>query len=171
MFSYADGMTMSSKKDAIVNIGGFIGFRDKELFRKASTFNIMFEGFVTYGGMAGRDMNALAQGLYEGTEFDYLESRISQVARLGEKIRQQAYPVQVPFGGHAIFIDAGKFLPQVPAAEFPAQRLAVEIYLEGGIRGTEIGTLMADRDPVTRVNRHPELELVTAGRTKEGIYR
>ena len=160
MFSYADGMTMSSKKDAIVNIGGFIGFRDEELFRRASTFNIMFEGFLTYGGMAGRDMNALAQGLYEGTEFDYLESRIRQVARLGEKIRAAGVPVQVPFGGHAIFIDAGRFLSQVPAEEYPAQRLAVEIYLEGGIRSAEIGTLMADRDPVTRLNRHPELELV-----------
>lgn len=160
MFSYADGMTMSSKKDAIVNIGGFIGFRNEELFRRASTFNIMFEGFITYGGMAGRDMNALAQGLYEGTEFDYLESRIRQVARLGEKISAAGVPVQVPFGGHAIFIDAGRFLSHVPAEEFPAQRLAVEIYLEGGIRSTEIGTLMADRDPVTRLNRHPELELV-----------
>ncbi len=160
MFSLADGMTMSSKKDAIVNIGGFIGFRDKELFRKATTFNIMFEGFVTYGGMAGRDMNALAQGLYEGTESDFLESRIRQVTRLGEKIQAAGIPVQVPIGGHAIFIDAGTFLPQVPAGEFPAQRLAVEIYLEGGVRGTEIGTLMADRDPVTRLNRHPELELI-----------
>ena len=160
MFSLADGMTMSSKKDAIVNIGGFIGFRDKELFRRATTFNIMFEGFVTYGGMAGRDMNALAQGLYEGTDPDYLESRIRQVTRLGEKIQAAGIPVQVPIGGHAVFIDAGKFLPQVPASEFPAQRLAVEIYLEGGVRGTEIGTLMADRDPVTRLNRHPELELV-----------
>jgi tryptophanase len=160
MFSLADGMTMSSKKDAIVNIGGFIGFRDKELFRKATTFNIMFEGFVTYGGMAGRDMNALAQGLYEGTEADFLESRIRQVSSLGEKIEAAGIPVQVPIGGHAVFIDAGKFLPQVPAGEFPAQRLAVEIYLEGGVRSTEIGTLMADRDPVTRLNRNPELELV-----------
>jgi tryptophanase len=160
MFSYADGMTMSSKKDAIVNIGGFIGFRDRDLFRKASTYNIMFEGFITYGGMSGRDMNALAQGLYEGTEFDYLESRTRQVARLGEKISAAGVPVQVPFGGHAIFIDAGRFLPLVPAEEFPAQRLAVEIYLEGGIRSAEIGTLMADRDPVTRLNRHPELEMV-----------
>jgi tryptophanase len=160
MFALADGMTMSSKKDAIVNMGGFIGFRDKELFRKATTYNIMFEGFVTYGGMSGRDMNALAQGLFEGTEPDYLESRIRQVARLGEKIQAAGIPVQVPFGGHAIFIDAGKFLPQIPAGEFPAQRLAVEIYIEGGVRGTEIGTLMADRDPVTRLNRHPALELV-----------
>lgn len=160
MFSYADGMTMSSKKDAIVNIGGFIGLRDQELFRRATTFNIMFEGFLTYGGMAGRDMNALAVGLYEGTEFDYLESRIRQVSRLGEQLSMAGIPVQVPYGGHAIFIDGGKFLPQVPAEEFPAQRLAVEIYLEGGIRSAEIGTLMADRDPVTRLNRHPELELV-----------
>ncbi len=160
MFSYADGMTMSSKKDAIVNIGGFIGFRDQELFRRATTFNIMFEGFLTYGGMAGRDMNALAVGLFEGTEFDYLESRILQVAHLGEQLSAAGIPVQVPYGGHAIFIDAGKFLQKVPAEEFPAQRLAVEIYLEGGIRSAEIGTLMADRDPVTRLNRHPELELV-----------
>lgn len=160
MFSYADGMTMSSKKDAIVNIGGFIGLRDQELFRKASTFCIMFEGFVTYGGMAGRDMNALAQGLYEGTEFEYLESRISQVARLGEKIHSAGIPLQMPYGGHAIFIDAGKFLPHIPADEFPAQLLAVELYLEGGIRAVEIGTLLADRDPVTRKNRHPKLELL-----------
>jgi len=160
MFSYADGMTMSSKKDAIVNMGGFIGFRDKELFRKASTFNIMFEGFVTYGGMSGRDMNALARGLYEGTEFEFLESRITQVARLGEKLHNAGVPVQMPYGGHAIFIDAKKFLAQVPVEEFPAQRLAVEIYLEGGIRAVEIGAIMADRDPVTRENRYPALELV-----------
>lgn len=160
MFSLADGMTMSSKKDAIVNMGGFIGFRDRELFRKASTFNIMFEGFVTYGGMSGRDMNALARGLYEGTEFDFLESRINQVKRLGEKLHNAGISVQMPIGGHAIFIDAGKFLPLVPAEEFPAQRLAVEIYLEGGVRGTEIGTLMADRDPVTRENRFPALDMV-----------
>jgi tryptophanase len=160
MFSYADGMTMSSKKDAIVNIGGFIGFRDQELFRRATTYNIMFEGFLTYGGMAGRDMNALAVGLFEGTEFDYLESRIMQVAHLGEQLSAAGIPVQVPYGGHAIFIDGGRFLSQVPAEHFPSQRLAVELYLEGGIRSAEIGTLMADRDPVTRLNRHPELELV-----------
>ncbi|MDX9730010.1 MAG: tryptophanase [Bacteroidales bacterium] len=160
MFSYADAMTMSSKKDAIVNMGGFIGMKDRELFRKASTFNIMFEGYITYGGMSGRDMNALAQGLYEGTEFEYLGARISQVARLGEQINAAGIPVQMPIGGHAVFIDAGKFFPHIPSSEFPAQRLAVEIYLEGGIRGTEIGTLLADRDPVTRENRDPGLELV-----------
>ena len=160
MFSYADAMTMSSKKDAIVNMGGFIAMKDRELFRKASTFNIMFEGYITYGGMSGRDMNALAQGLREGTEFDYLEARICQVTRLGEKIHEAGIPVQVPIGGNAVFIAAGRFFPHIPASEFPAQRLAVEIYLEGGIRGTEIGTLLADRDPVTRENRYPELELV-----------
>ena len=160
MFSYADAMTMSSKKDAIVNMGGFIGMKDRELFRKASTFNIMFEGYITYGGMSGRDMNALAQGLYEGTEFDYLSARIGQVARLGEQLNAAGIPVQMPIGGHAVFIDAGKFFPHIPSSEFPAQRLAVEIYLEGGIRGTEIGTLLADRDPVTRENRNPGLELV-----------
>lgn len=160
MFSYADGMTMSSKKDAIVNMGGFIGFRDEDLFRKASTFNIIYEGFITYGGMSGRDMNALAQGLYEGTEFEYLESRINQVAYLGQKLKDSGIPVMEPFGGHAVFIDAKKFLPEIPSEEFPAQRLALELYLEGGVRAVEIGAIMADRDPVTRKNRFPELELI-----------
>ena len=160
MFSYADGMTMSSKKDAIVNMGGFIGFRDEELFRQASTYNIIYEGFITYGGMSGRDMNALAQGLYEGTEFSFLESRINQVAYLGSKMKESGVPILEPTGGHAIFIDAKKFLPEIPKEEFPAQTLANEIYIEGGIRGVEIGALMADRDPVTRENRFPDLEMV-----------
>jgi tryptophanase len=160
MFSYADGMTMSSKKDAIVNMGGFIGFRDEDLFRKASTYNIIYEGYITYGGMSGRDMNALAQGLYEGTGFAYLESRIRQVAHLGEKLKEYGIPVLEPFGGHAIFIDAKKFLSEIPKEEFPAQRLAIELYIEGGVRGAEIGALMADRDPVTRENRYPSLEMV-----------
>jgi tryptophanase len=160
MFSYADGMTMSSKKDAIVNMGGFIGFRDEDLFQKASMFNIIFEGFITYGGMSGRDMNALATGLYEGTDFEYLSSRIRQVGLLGARMKDYGIPVLEPFGGHAIFIDALDFLHSVPKEEFPAQTLAVEIYIEGGIRGTEIGTLMADRDPVTRENRFTGRELV-----------
>lgn len=153
MFSYADGMTMSSKKDAIVNMGGFIGFRDEDLFRKATMFNIIYEGFITYGGMSGRDMNALARGLYEGTDFEFLSSRIRQVGLLGNSMKNYGIPVLEPFGGHAIFIDALDFLNGVPQEEFPAQTLAVELYIEGGIRGTEIGTLMADRDPVTRENR------------------
>jgi tryptophanase len=160
MFQYTDLMTMSSKKDAIVNMGGFIAFKEEELFRQASTFNIMFEGFITYGGMSGRDMNALAQGLYEGTEFDYLETRIKQVAYLGQKLEEYGIPVQKPFGGHAIFVDANKFLPNLPREEFRAQTLAVELYLEAGVRGVEIGTLLADRDPVTRENRFPDLELL-----------
>lgn len=160
MFSYANGMTMSSKKDAIVNMGGFTAYRDEELFRRASTYNIIYEGFITYGGMSGRDMNALAQGLYEGTEEEYLRSRIGQVAYLGELIKGFDIPVLEPFGGHAIFIDSKSFLQQVPEEEFPAQVLAVELYIEGGIRSTEIGTLMADRDPVTRENRFSGKELV-----------
>jgi len=160
MFSYADGMTMSSKKDAIVNMGGFIGFRNKDDYDKASVFNIMFEGYLSYGGMSGRDMNALAQGLYEGTEFDYLETRISQVAYLGQKLKDYGVPVQYPFGGHAIFVDAKKFLPNIPKEEYIAQTLAVELYIEGGVRGVEIGTLLADRDPETGINRYPELELM-----------
>jgi tryptophanase len=160
MFSYADGTTMSSKKDAIVNMGGFIGLRDRELYRKATTYNIMFEGFITYGGLSGRDMEALAQGLYEGTEYDYLESRINQVHYLGKLLKKQGIPVQEPFGGHAIFVDAKRFLPHVPKEEFPAQTLAIELYIDGGVRGGEIGTLLADRDPVTRKNRYPELDLV-----------
>jgi tryptophanase len=160
MYSYADGMTMSSKKDAIVNMGGFIGFREEELFKTASQFNIIYEGFITYGGMSGRDMNALAQGLDEGTEFDYLETRINQVAYLGRRLKEFGIPVQEPFGGHAIFVDAKRFLPHLPKEEFVAQTLAIELYKEAGIRGVEIGTLLADRDPDTRENRYPALELV-----------
>jgi len=160
MFSYADGMTMSSKKDAIVNMGGFIALNSEEIFKKATVFNIMFEGFITYGGMSGRDMNALAQGLDEGTEFDYLDTRIKQVEYLGKKLTDFGITVQRPYGGHAIFVDAKKFLPNVPKEQLQAQTLAVELYLEAGIRGVEIGTLLADRDPETRENRYPALELL-----------
>ncbi len=160
MFSYADAMTMSSKKDAIVNIGGFIGLKDKELFRQASTFNIMFEGFITYGGMSGRDMNALAQGLREGTEFEYLQTRIRQVEYLGSKLDEYGIKFQRPVGGHAIFVDAKQVLPNVPREEFPAQTLGIELYLEAGVRGVEIGAILADRDPETRENRYPELEML-----------
>jgi tryptophanase len=160
MFSYFDAATMSAKKDGIVNIGGFIAMKDKKLYHEAATFNIMFEGFLTYGGQAGRDLAALAQGLNEAVDLDHLESRIRQVAYLGNLLKSNGVPVQEPFGGHAIFIDALKFLPQIPREEFPGQTLAVELYKEGGIRGVEIGTLMADRDPSTRANRFPPLELV-----------
>ncbi len=160
MFAFGDGMTMSAKKDGLVNMGGFIALNDEEIYKKASVFNIMFEGFLTYGGMNGRDMAALAIGLDEATEFDYLESRIEQVAYLGKKLVEFNVPVQHPFGGHAIFIDANKFVPTIPRSEYRAQALAIELYIVGGIRGVEIGTVLADRDPFTRKNRYPELELV-----------
>ncbi|TFG80899.1 MAG: aminotransferase class I/II-fold pyridoxal phosphate-dependent enzyme [Spirochaetales bacterium] len=160
MFSYADGMTMSSKKDGIVNIGGFVAFKDPELWRKTSTFNIMFEGFNTYGGMAGRDMGALSVGLREATEFDYLESRVGQVAYLGRLLTGYGIDVQRPYGGHAIFVDAKRMLPAVPKEEFQAQTLGVELYREAGVRGVEIGTLLADRDPETGMERYPALELL-----------
>ncbi len=160
VFSYGAGMTMSSKKDGLVNIGGFIALNDENIFREASNFTIVFEGFITYGGMAGRDMAALAVGLDEATEFTYLHSRISQVEYLGNKLIELGIPVQKPIGGHAVFIDALQFLPAVAREEYPAQTLANEIYKEAGIRTVEIGTLLADRDPETRENRYPRLELV-----------
>ncbi|HNY02968.1 MAG TPA: tryptophanase [Bacteroidales bacterium] len=160
MFACADAMTMSAKKDAIVNMGGFIAMRSEELFSKACVYNIMFEGYITYGGMSGRDMNALALGLYEGTEFDYLETRIRQVEYLGNKLMDMGIPVQRPIGGHAVFVDAKRFLSHIPKEEFQAQTLAIELYLEAGVRAVEIGTLLADRDPVTRENRYPALELM-----------
>ncbi len=160
VFSYGDFMTMSSKKDAIVNMGGFIGFRREEEYNAARMYTVMFEGYLTYGGMSGRDMNALAQGLYEGTEFEYLETRIKQVEYLAKKLDEYGVPYQRPAGGHAIFIDAKKFLVNVPKEQFIAQTLGIELYLEAGIRGVEIGALLADRDPVTRENRYPALELL-----------
>lgn len=160
IFSYADFMTMSSKKDAIVNIGGFIGFRNEKDFQAAQMYNIMFEGFITYGGMAGRDMAALAQGLREGTEFDYLDTRIRQIAYLGKKLDEYGIPYQRPAGGHAIFLDAKKILTHVPKEQFIAQTLGIELYIESGVRGVEIGALLADRDPDTRENRYPALELL-----------
>jgi len=160
MYMYADGMTMSCKKDGIVNIGGIIATRHKEWYDKATVFNIMFEGYNTYGGMAGRDMNALAIGLQEATTSEYLLGRISQVAYLGNKLVEYGIPVQKPFGGHAIFVDAAKFLPNIRREEYIAQTLAIELYIEAGIRGVEIGALLADRDPETRENRYPTQEFL-----------
>jgi len=160
MFTYADGMTMSSKKDAIVNMGGFIALKDEELFKKATVYNILYEGFITYGGMSGRDMNALAQGLYEATTWEFLENRVGQVAYLGKKLKEYGIPVLEPFGGHAIFVDAFEFLPQIPKEEFPAQTLAIELYIEAGVRAVEIGTIMGDRDPDTGENRFPKMDLI-----------
>lgn len=159
-YSYADMMTMSAKKDGVVNIGGFTAMHSADLFEKASSFGIMFEGYVTYGGMAGRDMNALAVGLDENTEFAQLDARMRQVAYLGQLLDEYGVPYQRPAGGHAIFVDAKKVLTHVPKEEFIAQTLGVELYLEAGIRGVEIGAILADRDPDTRENRYPSLELL-----------
>lgn len=160
MFSYADAMTMSSKKDGIVNIGGFIAMKDEELFQSASVFNIMYEGFNTYGGMAGRDMNALSVGLNEVADEHYLENRVKQVEYLGNRLMEWGIPVQKPIGGHAVFVDARKFLKHVPKEEYIAQTLAIELYLEAGVRGVEVGTLLADRDPKSGENRFPKLEML-----------
>ncbi|MDE6243917.1 MAG: tryptophanase, partial [Muribaculaceae bacterium] len=149
MFDLADGMTMSSKKDGLVNMGGFIATRHEDWYEGAKGFLICFEGFVTYGGMNGRDMDALAVGLNENTEFDMLDTRIRQVQYLAAKLDESGIPYQRPVGGHAIFLDADKILDRVPKEEFPAQTLTVELYREAGIRGCEIGYILADRDPVT----------------------
>ena len=160
MFSLADGMTMSAKKDGIVNMGGFIATRHEDWYEGAKRFCIPFEGYLTYGGMNGRDMEALAVGLDENTEFDNLETRIHQVEFLAGLLDEYGIPYQRPVGGHAIFVDADKVLTKVPKEEFPAQTLAIELYLEAGVRGCEIGYILADRDPVTRENRFSGLDLL-----------
>lgn len=153
MFALADGMTMSAKKDGIVNMGGFIATRWEDWYEGAKRFAIPFEGYLTYGGMNGRDMAALAVGLDENTEFANLHARIHQVEFLASLLDEYGIPYQRPAGGHAIFVDALKVLTHVPKEEFPAQTLTVELYREAGIRGCEIGYILADRDPVTRENR------------------
>lgn len=160
MFALADGMTMSAKKDGIVNMGGFIATRWEDWYEGAKCFCIPFEGYLTYGGMNGRDMDALAVGLDENTEFDNLETRIKQVEYLAKRLDEFGIPYQRPAGGHAIFVDAAKILTHVPKEQFPAQTLTVELYLEAGIRGCEIGYILADRDPVTRENRFGGLDLL-----------
>lgn len=160
MFKYADAMTMSAKKDGIVNMGGFIATDLQEWYDGAKSYCVQYEGYLTYGGMNGRDMNALAIGLDENTEFDNLHTRIHQVEYLAKRLDEFGIPYQRPAGGHAIFIDAPKVLTCVPKEEFPAQTLAIELYLEAGIRGCEIGYLLADRDPLTRENRFEGLDLL-----------
>ncbi|MCM1168865.1 MAG: tryptophanase [Bacteroides sp.] len=160
MFALADGMTMSAKKDGIVNMGGFIATRHEDWYEGAKCFCIPFEGYLTYGGMNGRDMDALAVGLDENTEFDNLETRIKQVEYLAKRLDEFGIPYQRPAGGHAIFVDASRILTEIPKEEFPAQTLTVELYLEAGIRGCEIGYILADRDPVTRENRFGGLDLL-----------
>ncbi|MFZ2324665.1 MAG: tryptophanase [Ignavibacteriaceae bacterium] len=142
MFSYADGITMSAKKDALVNIGGFLAMNDEELAMKSRNLLIVTEGFPTYGGLAGRDLEAVAQGLLEVLDEYYLQYRIRSVAYLGERLVTAGVPIIEPPGGHAIYIDAKRFLPDIPADQYPGQSIVCELYLEGGVRSVEIGSVM-----------------------------
>jgi tryptophanase len=142
MFSYADGCTMSAKKDGLVNIGGFLATNDDGLARQEENLLILTEGFPTYGGLAGRDLDAMAVGLQEVLHEDYLQYRIASTRYLGEHMARAGVPIVQPPGGHAIYIDAQAFLPQVPREELPGQALVVELYLEAGIRAVEIGSVM-----------------------------
>ncbi len=160
MFSYSDGCTMSAKKDALVNIGGFIGFRRKELYEKCVPFGILFEGFPTYGGLSGRDLEAIAVGINEGIQEEYLRYRVKQVEYLGKELEKAGIPVMKPIGGHAVFVDGKKFLPHIPQEQFPSHTLTAELYAESGIRAVEIGTLLAGRDPKTEKNKMPKLDLM-----------
>lgn len=160
MYEDVDAATMSCKKDAIVNMGGFIATNRDDWYEGAKLYCIPFEGYITYGGLNGRDLNAVAQGLDENTEFDMLQTRIHQVQYLASLLDEYGIPYQRPAGGHAIFVDGDKELDRIPKEEFPAQTLTCELYLEAGIRACEIGYMLADRDPVTRENRFGGLDLV-----------
>ncbi|MEI6080619.1 MAG: tryptophanase [bacterium] len=160
MFSYCDGATMSAKKDALVNIGGFLALNDDDLTQKARNLLILTEGFITYGGLAGRDLAAMAQGLEEVLDENYLQYRIRSIEYVGEKLTEIGVPIILPPGGHAIFVDAEAMLSHIPKNQFPAQALACELYAVGGIRGVEIGSAMMDRDPETKENRPAKMELV-----------
>ena len=142
MFEHCDGVMMSAKKDGLANIGGFIALNDENIYRKLTELMVIIEGFPTYGGLAGRDLEILSVGLEEVLDYDYLDFRIDQIKYFGEKLLAAGMPIVEPTGGHAVFIDAGKFLPQIPPEQFPGQTLAVELYKEGGVRSVELGTLM-----------------------------
>jgi tyrosine phenol-lyase len=157
----SDGATVSSKKDNLVNIGGFLAVRDEELARKARTMVVEFEGLHTYGGMSGRDMEALAQGIREMVATDdHAHARVGQVEYLGEALVNAGVPIIQPTGGHGVFIDAMQVLPHIPQDQFPAQALAAALYLESGVRGMERGVVSAGRDKETGDHHYPALELV-----------
>ncbi|TYT79929.1 tyrosine phenol-lyase [Treponema phagedenis] len=160
MFSYSDGATMSGKKDCITNIGGFLALNDDELFGKAKEIVVVFEGMPSYGGMTGRDMQAMAIGLRESVQDEYIEYRVKQVRYLGNLLLAEKIPIIEPIGGHAVFLDARRFCPHLKQEQFPAQSLAASLYMDSGVRSMERGIVSAGRDPKTGENHMPKLETV-----------
>jgi tyrosine phenol-lyase len=158
--SYTDGATFSAKKDALVNIGGFLAVNDKEVFDKASNLVVVYEGLHTYGGLAGRDLEAMAIGIQECLQDNHIAARVGQVEYLGERLKRSGIPIVLPIGGHGIFIDAKQFLPHLTQDQFPAQALAAELYIDAGIRTMERGIVSAGRNAKTGDHYYPKLELV-----------